>query len=380
MRVTSAELRAVDLPFRVKFKHAAAERTRSESLFLELRCEEGFSGWGESLPRAYVTGESRDDAFELLRERVLDRLVGLELEDFAASERFLTECDGKAPASWVLPDVPQSAAWACVDLALLDLSGRRFGHHLVPSCPPTWRHSGVLSTGHGWGALKSAFKQRLFGLRQLKVKVDTTTTPKELARLRAVIGRGADLRADANMAWEPDDAIAAMKWMSAFGLRSFEQPLAAQDIDGLARLVKETGLDVMADESFSDRSSLATLVQNRAVTAVSVRLSKCGGLVASRRRAFEATDAGLWFQVGCQVGESSLLSAAQMALLFDCPPARYVEGAFGTHLLERDPGVPRLEFSWGGKPPKAPTGTGFGIDLDRAVLDSATTQKARAGS
>ena len=56
---------ARDLPFRVSVKHSAAARTRSDSLFLKCDTDAG-TGFGESLPRQYVTGETRDGAFELL--------------------------------------------------------------------------------------------------------------------------------------------------------------------------------------------------------------------------------------------------------------------------------------------------------------------------
>ena len=48
----------------------------------------------------------------------------------------------------------------------------------------------------------------------------------------------ADIRADANMAWDADQALAAMKVMAPLGVSSYEQPLPADDIEGLARLVK----------------------------------------------------------------------------------------------------------------------------------------------
>ena len=55
--VTELHLLAVDLPFKVTVRHAAAARTTSESLFLRARLDDGTEGWGECLPRAYVSGE-----------------------------------------------------------------------------------------------------------------------------------------------------------------------------------------------------------------------------------------------------------------------------------------------------------------------------------
>jgi predicted alpha/beta hydrolase len=94
-------------------------------------------------------------------------------------------------------------------------------------------------------------------------------------------------------------------------------------------------LDVMADESFHTRESLEKLIGRRAATAVNARISKCGGLIATRNRCREALAAGLWVQVGCQVGESSLLSAAHLRLCAAVGVVRYAEGCFGRLLLAK---------------------------------------------
>jgi hypothetical protein len=105
---------------------------------------------------------------------------------------------------------------------------------------------------------------------------------------------------------------------------------------------------------------------------VNVRISKCGGLVAAHARCREASDAGLLLQVGCQVGESSLLSAAHLRLLSALAPlrpgVRYAEGCFGKHLLREDPAAPLVQFGFGGRPPPHPPGGGLGIRVDLAAL------------
>ena len=119
-RVKAFELFAMDLPFKKVFKHAAADRSSSYSLILKCLTESGHIGFGECLPREYVTGESRDETFELLQNQVLPRLVGKEFDSVEHLKAFLSQNNGKAPAEWVAPTQPQTAAWAAVDLALLD--------------------------------------------------------------------------------------------------------------------------------------------------------------------------------------------------------------------------------------------------------------------
>jgi L-alanine-DL-glutamate epimerase-like enolase superfamily enzyme len=373
------ELSAVDLPFRLKFKHSAAERQRSESLFLRCVTDGGASGYGESLPRVYVTGESRDDAFELLAENVLPKLVGRSFGDMADVEAFLGECDGRAPAAWVDASTPQGAAWCAVDLALLDVMGRAFGERpladATQTLPAAFRYSGVLSAETGWKKTLMLLAYRAMGVRHLKLKVGPETTVHDIRQIRALVGRRMDLRADANMGWTADRALEQMRAFSAYGVRSYEQAIPAEDLEGQVRLVAESGLDVMADESLHTRESLELLIEHKAATAINARISKCGGLVATRNRCREALAAGLWIQVGCQVGESSLLSSAHLRLCAALGEVRYAEGCFGRLLLAEDPASPVLQFRRGGRAPDLPQGPGLGVTIDEETLGRYTTRR-----
>jgi L-Ala-D/L-Glu epimerase len=389
--VTELQLYAVDLPFKVSFRHAAAVRTSSESLFLRLRLDSGAEGWGESLPRAYVSGERRADAFALLRDGILPALLGRSFQSLPEVIAFLEKCDGKAPSEWVHPDIPQSAAWCSVDLALLDAFGRASGDPVwlgAAGGRPTadgalgrYRYSGVVSADRGWPYVVSLLKMRAFGFRHVKLKLGQDGTMAAARTARRVLGRRADLRVDANMAWDVEQALELIGRLRSVGIESFEQPVAAGDLAGLARLVAESSGQILVDEGLTDRDSLQRFITHRACTGANVRISKCGGLVGAYARCREAHDAGLVLQVGCQVGESSLLSAAQLTLLSALAPltpgVRYAEGCFGRHLLREDPVSPLLQFRYGGRPPRRPAGAGLGVRVDRAMLERWAVDQAR---
>jgi L-Ala-D/L-Glu epimerase len=370
--VTHADLFAVDLPFRVPFRHAAAARTVSDSLFLRMTLDDGTQGWGESLPRRYVSGESREDAFALLRDAILPALVGREFASLPEAMGFLETCDGKAPVEWVAPNVPQTSAWCAVDLALIDAFGRSTGERVWPGPVARTRYSGVASAGSGWASVVSLLKLRAYRFPQVKLKLGDDGAVAAARTARRVLGRRIGLRVDANMAWDVEQALAVIDSLRASGVESIEQPVAADDLAGLARLTAESSTPILVDEGFTDRESLQTLIDRRACTGVNVRISKCGGLVAAHARCREALAAGLLLQVGCQVGESSLLSAAHVALLSVLAPltpgVRYAEGCFGTHLLREDPGSPPIQFRFGGRSPRRPSGVGLAVRIDEAML------------
>jgi len=388
--VTELHLFAVDLPFKVAFRHAAAARTTSESLFLRARLDDGSEGWGECLPRAYVSGESRDQAFVLLRDTILPALVGQSFPSLRETVSFLEKCDGKAPPEWVRPETPQSSAWCSVDLALLDAFGRASGqpaqpgaaHGQAPAAAALrrYRYSGVVSAGHGWRYAVSLLKMRAFRFPHIKLKVEHDGSLPAARTARRLLGRRVDLRVDANMAWDVEQALEVIGQLRAVGIRSFEQPIASGDLTGLARLVRESSARIVVDEGLTDRDSLQRFITHRACTGANVRISKCGGLVGAYARCREALDAGLMLQVGCQVGESSLLSAAHLTLLQALAPltpgVRYAEGCFGRHLLREDPVAPLVQFRYGGRPPPRPPGAGLGVQVDPGALQRYTVDQA----
>lgn len=390
-RLVSFRLYELDLPFRRPFRHAASARHVSESLFLVGRTEDNDTGYGETLPRSYVTGETRHETFDLLKTRVLPHLIGLHFDSFAAVYRFLVRCDGKAPPAWVDGQTPQTAAWCAVDLVLLDTFARAFGVRLgeglsgeleaaaANAWPPDVRYGLVLSDEPGWNRLLTLIKARLYGLREAKVKM-SGYAPAGVRLARALLGRSACLRVDSNMAWSRDEALKIIDALRPSGVASFEQPLPATDLAGMAAL-RTKGAYIVADESFHDAASLEQLISAQACSGVNVRISKCGGLVASLARCRRAREAGLALHIGCQVGETSQLSAAQLALIRTLgPKISHVEGCFGERLLVEDPVKPVLEFRRAGRPPVGDAGFGFGTCVDLTLVERHAKRQVEIGA
>lgn len=389
-RIVGIDLYALDLPFRHPFRHAAAERARSDSLFVRFLTDGGHVGYGETLPRPYVTGETRDTAFDLLAQRLLPRLVGVDFASLEQVRDFLARADGKAPDGWIEPDVPQTAAWCAVDLALLDTFGRAFGMEVgglprdgaAPARDPSLgklRYSLVLSDGPSRRQLATLVEARLYGIGDVKVKASGDSA-SAVRLARQILGRRCRLRVDSNMAWSLDQARAMTERLRRYGVAAFEQPLPASDLDGMARLTAQ-GVPVIADESFHDAASLERLIAARACTGVNLRIAKCGGLIASLARCRRVLEAGLTLQIGCLVGETSQLSAAQLILVRAFGwAASSLEGCFGERLLAIDPVRPRLQFGWGGRPPAAPGGAGFGTEVDMRIIERHSHRRVSLGA
>lgn len=67
MRVRSLVVYRVRVPFRTVFSHARASRAETDNVVVEAVTDAGVRGFGEGVPREYVTGETPASAIDYLR-------------------------------------------------------------------------------------------------------------------------------------------------------------------------------------------------------------------------------------------------------------------------------------------------------------------------
>lgn len=378
--VSRLTLWRLELPMRMRFRHATAGRDLSEPLVVAAELSDGTIGFGETHPRPYVSGETIDGAIQTIREGFLPYLLEVRADSFPeALEAIdaLPETDDQGR--------PLTAARAAVELALIDAFARSFRRSVdevagwlglpglgAPGSLSAIRFSGVVGGEDRDRVAASIRKMRCFGLRHFKIKVGDDGDDARVRAAVAAVGRGlksgrASLRVDANGGWTLDQACARLEAWADLPIASVEQPLPRGLEADWHRLLARSRVPLMADESLVTAHDAERLLQHKACTAFNIRLSKNGGLLPSLRFAALARRNGLIIQVGCMVGETSILSAAGLALLRLVPGVRFAEGCYGRFLLETDV-IPRpLRFGYGGHPP-AVHGPGWGLKIDPATL------------
>ena len=98
-----------------------------------------------------------------------------------------------------------------------------------------------------------------------------------------------------------------------------------------------------------------------------IRISKCGGLIDSLKIAEFAAESGVSYQLGCQVGETGILSAAGRHFASCVDGVKYLEGSYAKFLLVEDIVREDISFGYGGFAGPI-TGTGLGVTVDEKVL------------
>ena len=368
--VTAVEVCTAELPFRFSFEHALAERSRTHNTYVKVTLADGTVGYGEGVPRGYVTGETADDALNAVSQRYGPALLGRKLGEPADVHAALDTAAAALPASWVRPP---GAGWCAFELAVFDAAGHLFGlpvsHWLGPVRAPVLTYDAVVPFSTAAGLVPLAGLIRSFGITRVKIKVgrDLASDVNRVRMLRSLLGSEADLRVDANCAWTDEQALSAIEALRRYRISAVEQPVAADDIDGLQRLTAACPETIIVDESLRTVAEAQTLVDAKACGAFNIRVSKCGGLRASMRIAEIAADAGVTVVVGAQVGESGLLSAAGRHLAA-CLAPRYLEGSAGRLLLREDITRERVLPGWAGRA-RPHAGAGLGVTVNAEVLD-----------
>jgi muconate cycloisomerase len=377
MRVKEITAWQVRIPLTKPIQHASHTRTETDNILVRVILDDGTVGFGEGVPREYVTGETIESALALLKQSDLSSQME-DCADFAAATA-LAERIRLAPIPGDERGCQGNGARCAIELALLDAFGKHF-HEPVSTvtkmaAPELYeprkhvRYSGAITSSQGMKARFAAWKMWIYGFRQLKIKVGIVGQ-NDVDRVRAIrrrVGRKMDVRVDANEAWTADNASQRILELKPFNITAVEQPLPHEQAAALREVRRQVGVPIMLDESLCGMVDAVKSVEGATCDLFNLRLSKCGGFIASLRLAQFAKKHNLGYQLGCQVGETAVLSAAGRHFAGSVRDIRYVEGSYDKHLVRESLATKDITFGWGGWAPVL-TGPGLGITIDSAAL------------
>ena len=376
IRIQSVVIYRMRIPFHQVFRHALQSREESDAVIVKVTDGDGRVGFGESLPRSYVTGETTESMITRIRDQLAPKILresfapGWETFEYLDSMSDWTHSRDFSVIAW-------NAAFCAVELALLDWSLRADGSALADLVPPARyeiNYSGVISADQPAGAATLAKRMVRLGLHQIKVKVGTAEDFARVEAVRKTVGDEVELRGDANGAWSAEDAVKELRRLAPFKLCAIEQPVRADDLAGMRQVRDEIGIPIIADESLVTAQQARQLIELRACDVFNIRLSKCGGISGSLALAKLAEEAGMKIQIGAQVGETGILSAAGRTLAAHVPTLFAAEGSFGNWLLTEDITVENVAFGYGGRAPLLKS-RGLSVTVKEEALERLASAK-----
>jgi L-alanine-DL-glutamate epimerase-like enolase superfamily enzyme len=324
MRIGSISVAPLSVPLLEPFVIASARVDTTRAVLVSLQVSDERSGrsatgLGEAAALPPVTREDQPDLLATL-ERAAARLDGEEIEHWDAFSEPLGEACEASPV-----------ARAALESAWLDACARLAG---VPVCtllrgraarPLVTDITLPIAEPERMAQLAAAHRARGFGI--FKVKVGRSLDD-DVRALHAVHARVPDarFRLDANGGYRSDDAIALIHSAHSRGIsiECFEQPCARDDLDGMARVRRESGVPVIADESVRDDQDLSRVLAAHAADGVNLKLAKTGGLLATLALGERAHASGLHVMCGGMV-ETRLGITAMAHVACALQHAEYVD-------------------------------------------------------
>lgn len=367
MKITRCTSRIIDIPTVRAHKLAFGAVRTQTYVIVEIVLDDGTIGFGEAatIGGASWSEESPESIRHIVDDYLAPAILGTDPRHFERQlELFERLCKGNRFAK------------AAVEMAMIDAVSRAvglpawqlLGGKLHDRLPLAW----TLATGNPELDIAEAERKLAEGKHRLfKIKIGSGRPEDDVARVAAIarsLGDRAEIRVDVNQAW---DWLAARRWVPALGdagVAMAEQPVARWQTELLRELcARESGPAIMADESVCSPQDALTLAASRAAHVFSLKVTKHGGLVNTRKVAAVAEAAGIACYGGTML-ETSLGSAASAHVFCGIPGLTAGCELFGPMLLVEDIVTEPLrakDFCL-----EMPGGPGFGVEVDREKLDA----------
>lgn len=366
MRITGITATPVGVPrlarFLPKTAHGAVRASRY--VVLEIECGPGRTGLGEITCDPLWNGEEALETSRLLRGPLGDALLGADPLQWA---------DVSARIDRTVSNRPFLRA--AVEMACLDVAGRRFGVPAHAFLGGAYRRriatKLVLPARDVETVRVMAGDAAGLGASTLKVKVGLGVQ-EDLARVAAVReAAGPDIRitVDANEGWTSNEAESAVERLARLGVVAVEQPLPREAAGASAALLKATSMAVIGDESIWTERDVVEAARDGSFDTVNLYPGKCGGLRRTIRMAGLARALGLAVSFGSNlelgIGAAALAqTVAATKVVSPVVPADLIGPLYFEATMVEDAGF----VGW--RSAVVPTGSGLGIRLDREALEA----------
>lgn len=331
------EAEVLNLRTRHPFIISRGGQSDYRTIWVRLVDHDGVEGWGEAAP-ARIYGESTETVLASLQNYA---------EHLSASPYHLEDIERQ----WETQMRLNPAARCALSAALHDLMGKKLGvpvyqlWGLNPARAPRSTFTIGIDTAE-------KLRQKVLEAEEypiLKIKLGTDRDLEILKTIRELTPK--ELRVDANTGWNTKQAIRMLPVLEEFGVTVLEQPLPADDLDGLAQVTRHSRIPVIADESCLVAADIPRLVGK--VDGINIKLAKCGSLREALRMIAIARAHHLMVMVGCMIESSiAITAAAHFTPLVD------IVDLDGAALLANDP---FQGATIAGGQVRLPTGPGLGL-------------------
>jgi muconate cycloisomerase len=369
LRIARVEAFPVALPtiadFAVSGGSVARKGEPSIRVLVKVTADDGTFGWGEATPIPSWTYETLESITTTIDKYLAPVAIGTPVWDVDLLTRKFDRAINRGFS------IGMPLAKGAVDVAVHDLLGKALGLPVyallggkrLDRIQLAW----IVSSEGAGGAEASIVEGRQRGYRAFKVKVglhDEREDVRSVERVRAAAGDDAVLWVDANQGYTADVALRVARELEHLDVAAFEQPLPANDVDGLRRVREGSPIPIALDESLRHPTDLATFVKLGAIDIAIAKVQRNAGLTLSRRLCQYALDSGVRL-MGSGLTDSEVGLAASVHLFaafgidtpVDLNGRQFIQSAYARTTVQVDAGEAHV-----------PNRPGLGVEVDEEWL------------
>jgi len=306
MKITDIKFGMLRVPLKTPFKTALRTVEMVEDIVVIVHTDSGHVGYGEAPATAVITGDTHGSIVEAIDKFIAPRLIGQEIANLNRITQLIQTALEK-----------NTSAKAAVEIAIYDLFGQLYDaplYKMLGGGDPVITTDITISVDHIDKMVADSLSALDRGFESLKIKVgkDIGVDIERVKAIYAAVEGRALLRLDANQGWTAKQAVFAMQSLEEAGVRLelLEQPVKAQDVDGLKYVTDRVHTPVMADESVFGPLEVIDLIKRRAADIINIKLMKTGGISNAIRIADIAALYGVECMIGCMIETSISVAAA----------------------------------------------------------------------
>ncbi|HWM29421.1 MAG TPA: dipeptide epimerase [Woeseiaceae bacterium] len=305
MKITDIKFGTLRVPLKTPFKTALRTVDKIEDIVVMINTDSGHVGYGEAPATAVITGDTHGSIVEAIRHYIWPRVVGQDVANLNQITHSIQSAMEK-----------NSSAKAAVEIAIYDLWGQLYEaplYRLLGGGDPLITTDITISVDYIDKMVADSIAAVDRGFESLKIKVgkDIGVDIERVKAVYAAVEGRALLRLDANQGWSAKQAVYALQTLEDAGVRLelVEQPVKAQDLNGMKYVTERVHTPIMADESVFGPTEVIELIRMRAADIINIKLMKTGGI----SNAIRIADIAAMYEVECMIGcmlETSISVAA----------------------------------------------------------------------
>lgn len=375
MKITDVIPYVLSTPLEEPFAFSQGWVDRRSAMVVEVKTDEGISGWGESLCHGLQPPEIAASFVESCFKPMLIGRDPFDVEVLWEETFNRTRPFGGGAAVNAISGV-DVALWDVIgrsmDRPIHKLLGGAFRSELVPYATGFYRREGE---GHVEAGVEEATRHLLEGFSAMKLKVGfgVETDIQYVHAVREAVGPDARIMMDANCAYDAPAARRILLECEDARVHFFEEPLAPEDLEGYKSLRNLTDTYLAAGENLFGKAGYRRWISEGALDILQPDLCSSGGFTECKKIAAMAQ---AWnTSVVPHVWGSGVGLAASLQLIATLPPTP----------LSLNPEEPMLEYDTSSHPFRedliygaismrdgmvaVPQGPGIGVEVDRGVLE-----------